>query len=100
MPESVAEPAQAPHGRTSPVQVVGANKGAGQKKKKKNRCRGCRTRLTTVRLSCEGCGRSPLCIGCVAPEKHACTHDWKGAYRDRLRRENAPVRPTTLRDAL
>lgn len=71
-----------------------------KRKKKRKRCAACRTRLPTLRFSCSGCGRDPLCLSCVAPEKHACTHDWKADHRDRLRRENALVRPTTLPDAL
>jgi hypothetical protein len=71
-----------------------------QKKKKKKRCLACRTRLPTLSFTCSGCGRGPLCLTCVTPEKHACAHDWRTSYQERLRKENELVRASTLRDTL
>ena len=52
-----------------------------------------------MQFSCR-CGIAPLCLSCVPPEKHACEFDWKTAHRDRLRRDNVEVRPTTRPDTI
>ena len=72
------------------------------KKKKKKRCVVCHARIASIgiKLECTGCGRAPLCLGCVAPARHDCTHDWAADQRELLAKQLVSANFDCLPDRL
>lgn len=73
-----------------------------KRRKKKKRCVACRKRVASIgiTLECTGCGRTPLCLGCVAPARHDCTHDWAATQRVLLAKQLVPAHFDRLPDRL
>lgn len=60
-----------------------------EKKTNKVRCKNCKVKLKLMVFTCK-CNHN-FCIGCLQPEKHNCTYDFKTEGKKRIEEKNPIV---------